>query len=262
LEALWFLVDRLGPFPMTIAAPVEMARRDPPSTPADPEGALSHPRALGGSRQIPAAALRGALEIILEVSRITCRIAESSGVRIDQRSGPQSNTERHCRGVFDMDANAVSLLFAVVGGSIFLGLVGIVGGFLHYRRERLLTHQERMKALELGREMPDDAATARIRTAFGHAAGASAEQAPASLPHKCFSTALWVAFWGFLAASQGGWVNQSIAIAIAISVAAIGVTAFICGTTLAMNTPSAAEASSSTKQRFDADAFDFVSRRG
>jgi hypothetical protein len=71
-----------------------------------------------------------------------------------------------------------------------------------------------------------------------------------------------VAFWGFLAASQGGWVNQSIAIAIAISVAAIGVTAFICGTTLAMNTPSAAEASPSTKQRFDADAFDFVSRRG
>jgi hypothetical protein len=161
-----------------------------------------------------------------------------------------------------MDANAAQLLFAVVGGSVFIGLVAIVGGFLHYRRERLLTHTERMKALELGREMPDDAATARIRAAFGHAAGGTAEHAPASLPHKCFSTALWVAFWGFMAASQGGWVNPSIAIAIAISVAAIGVTAFICGTTLAMNSPSSAEVTPSTKQRFDADAFDFVSRRG
>ena len=66
-----------------------------------------------------------------------------------------------------MDSNAVSLIFTLLGGCIAIAIVAIVGGFLHYRRERLLTHQERMKALELGREMPDDAATARIEAAFG-----------------------------------------------------------------------------------------------
>ena len=42
-------------------------------------------------------------------------------------------------------------LFAGMLGLI--ALVAIVGGFLHYRRERLLTHAERMKALELGRTL-------------------------------------------------------------------------------------------------------------
>lgn len=160
-----------------------------------------------------------------------------------------------------MDPNAVNLLFAVVGGSTFIGAVAIIGGFMHHRRERLLTHAERMKALEMGRELPEDAATSRIRAVFGHPK-AESEQAAGSLPHKCYSTALWVAFWGFLGASQGGWVNHSIAIAIAASVAAIGVTAFICGTILAVRAPAAREVNHSTKQRYDADAFDVVSRRG
>jgi hypothetical protein len=166
------------------------------------------------------------------------------------------------RSVFDMDSNVVSLLFALLGGLTMIAVVAIVGGFLHHRRERLLTHAERMKALELGQDMPDDAATARVRAAFGQSAGGGVEAGPVSLPQKCYSTALWVAFWGFLGASQGGWVNQSIAIAIAASVGAIGVTAFICGTILASRTPAAPAFNRATKEHVDADAFDFVSRRG
>jgi hypothetical protein len=161
-----------------------------------------------------------------------------------------------------MDPNAVNLLFALLGGLILIAVVAIVGGFLHHRRERLLTHAERMKALELGRDMPDDAATARVRAAFGQSAGTGVEEGPASLPQKCYSTALWVAFWGFLAASQGGWVNHAIAIAIAASVGAIGVTAFICGTILAARAPAAPAVNRATKDHVDADAFDVVSRRG
>lgn len=161
-----------------------------------------------------------------------------------------------------MSVDAVNVIFAVLGGSILVALVAIVGGFLHYRRERLLTHAERMKALEMGREMPDDAATARIRAAFGTLSSGDKDGEPESLPRKCYSTALWVAFWGFLAASQGGWVNQSIAIAIAASVAAIGVTAFVCGTVLAARTHTGPTAASFRKERIDADAFDVVSRRG
>src|SRR5262249_51735839 len=104
---------------------------------------------------------------------------------------------------------------------------------------------------------------ARIRAAFGHAASAQGDQVGGSLAYKCYSTALWVAFWGFIAAGQAGWVHQAIAIAIAVAVAAIGVTAFICGTALAYRQPpNEPTAKRATKNHFDADAFDVVSRRG
>src|SRR5258708_7259157 len=123
-----------------------------------------------------------------------------------------------------MDSSQM-LIAALFGGLIVVGLVAIIGGFLHARRTRLLTHQERMKALELGRAMPDDAATARIRAAFGSGSDDGDEKAGGSLARKCFSTALWVGFWGFLAASQGGSINPAIAIAIAASAGAVGVAA-------------------------------------
>jgi hypothetical protein len=152
----------------------------------------------------------------------------------------------------------------VLSGSIGLGLVALVGGFLHYRRERLLSHEERMKALELGREMPDDVATARIKTAFGtRLSGGDDENPSESLPRKVFSTTLWIAFWGFASAAQGGTVNMAVAIGIAASTAAIGVTGLICGTILAMrNSATSSNQSLISKPHVENDAYDFVSRRG
>ncbi len=148
--------------------------------------------------------------------------------------------------------NMANLMFLVFGGAVLIALVAIVGGFLHTRRERMLTHQERMKALELGREMPDDAAAAQIRAAFGVASGGGERgDGEGSLAGKCFSTTVWVAFWGFLAASGAvghvtrseGAGTQIVAIAIAAAVGAIGVAGMICGTILALRAPASKSAS-------------------
>ena len=160
-----------------------------------------------------------------------------------------------------METSTTTIILAIGAWMTLLGLVAIVGGLLHYRRERLLTHQERMKALELGRELPDDAATARIKAAFGD--DKSDDKAESrSLARTCFSTALWVGFWGFLAASQGGWANTGIAIAIAGSAGAIGVTAMICGAILGMRESPASPTAVAAKSVVESDAFDVVSSRG
>jgi hypothetical protein len=171
----------------------------------------------------------------------------------------------------------------VIGASVLVGLVAIVGGFLQTRRERLLTHQERLKALELGREIPDDAATARLKAACGvtssgenrdssgenRDSSGNSEGASGALSGKCFSTAFWVAFWGFVFAGQAGIGlggtppgATAVAIAIAVSAGAIGVTAMICGTILAMRTPTSRARSATGKTEIESDALDVVSRRG
>jgi hypothetical protein len=168
----------------------------------------------------------------------------------------------------------LAFMTLVIGALVVVGLVAIVGGFLQARRERLLTHQERLKALELGREIPDDGATATARALSGAASDGKREssgssgEASGSLSRKCFSTALWVAFWGFLFAAQSDSVpgrsptGTAVAIAIAASVGAIGVTAMICGTILASRTPIVRDQRATGKPEFDSDALDVVSRRG
>jgi hypothetical protein len=162
-----------------------------------------------------------------------------------------------------MDSQELLVVIILFGGMILLGLVGIVGGLLYRRRERLLTHQERMKALELGRDLPDDSAAGRLKAIFGAGSSGVGGEGP-SLARKCFSTASWVAFWGFLTASQGVWVNTGLAIAIVIACAtgAIGVTAMICGTILAIAARSASTAVADAKPFIESEAFDVVSRRG
>jgi hypothetical protein len=137
------------------------------------------------------------------------------------------------------------IVASVLGGVILVGLVAIVGGFLHTRRERLLTHQERMKALELGREVPEDPAVARAKVAnaqFREALGAGTEKSYAG---KCFSATGHACFWGFLfaigAAAKEGGNAPGAAYAIAAAAGAIGVTGLICGTVLASRTPASAE---------------------
>ena len=174
-------------------------------------------------------------------------------------------------------SSAIPLILALmIGAGVLIALVAIIGGFLQTRRERLLTHQERLKALELGREIPDDAATARMKAAWGVSSNgektasrdeAESERSTASLSRKAFSTAIWVAFWGFLAASQSAAManspaNIAVVIAIAASVGAIGVTAAICGTILAMRVPYTSSSSATAKAAIESDAFDVVSRRG
>ena len=126
--------------------------------------------------------------------------------------------------------------------------------------------RSRMKALELGAQLPDDAATARVRASSGQSASAN-DGDEGSLPRKCYSTAVWVAFWGFAAAAGlgGAAVSAGVAYAIAASAGAIGVTAVICGTVLASRAPVANLANKYGKPKtddVDAEAFDVVSCRG
>src|SRR5262249_28826690 len=145
---------------------------------------------------------------------------------------------------------------------VLISLVAIIGGFLQCRRERLLDHQERMKALELGRDVPDNAATARIKAAFGAPWGENKGDGEGSPARKCYSTTLWIGFWGSLAAGQAGAANPAVAIAIAGSVGAVGVAGMICGTILAFRAPASSTPRPITKLAIDADAFDVVSCRG
>jgi hypothetical protein len=161
--------------------------------------------------------------------------------------------------------NTNDAIFFGIGVLFLLAIVPIVGGFMYARRNLLLTHAERMKALELGAELPDQAGIARIRAAQGPAPGVE-EGGKDSLARKCFSTALWIAFWGFGAAAGlgGADVNAGVAYAIASSAGAIGVTAMICGTVLAWRPPSELPYSDAHAKpmNHEADAFDVVSCRG
>jgi hypothetical protein len=144
-----------------------------------------------------------------------------------------------------------------------VAVIPIVGGLMYARRERLLTHAERMRALELHTELPDHAALSRTKAATGQSVADEASQG--SLARKCYSTAVWVAFWGFAAAAGLGGAEASagVAYAIASAAGAIGVTAVICGTVLASRVPSAEHLNGYAKRTVeDADAFDVVSCRG
>ena len=161
--------------------------------------------------------------------------------------------------------NESYLILGALGilGVFAICLVPIIGGFLQAHRERQWTHLERMKALELGQELPENAATARIKAAFGQA-GSDTGTDRGSLARKCFSTAIWVAFWGFMAASSSAGIGLASGVAqtIAISVAAVGVTAVICGTILASRVPVTGPSVTAAKPQADADAYDVVASRG
>jgi len=163
-----------------------------------------------------------------------------------------------------VDGHGYAILGIALGFVFVMSLVPIIGGFLHARRERTLVHSERMKALDLGRELPDDVATARINAAFGNTSASVEGGGGESLSAKCFSTAFWVAFWGFAAAAGlgGSQVSTGVAYAIAASAGAIGVTAMICGAVLGARAPVAALPGRVPKPRIEDDALDVVSCRG
>jgi hypothetical protein len=148
-----------------------------------------------------------------------------------------------------------------------VSLAGIVGLLLKERRDRLLTHQERMKALELGRDLPGAAATAPINAVNGIAItadnGRSGENEKRSVAGRCISTAFWIGFCAFVTAPGAAAISPATAIAIAGSAGAIGVTAVICGTILAIRfPPPSARPCTGSKPVTESDAFDVVSMRG
>ncbi len=121
-----------------------------------------------------------------------------------------------------------------------------------------------MKALELGREFPDDPKVAQMRVLMGQDSKGKSDEGPAS--SQCYSTAFWVAFWGFV--TIGGVVRADVPVVIpilmALGVAAIGVVSMICGTVLAQKEMERqdAQARSFQKPVYEPDAFDVVGSRG
>src|SRR4051812_16053418 len=93
-----------------------------------------------------------------------------------------------------------------LGSLMFIGFVAMIGGFLYARRERLLTHAERMKALELGQPLPEDPGTSRAREVAKAAAPIETPEVhpQMAMAHKCFGSIAWVAFWGFAFAALSG----------------------------------------------------------
>ncbi len=146
-----------------------------------------------------------------------------------------------------ISAGHLAGLLAIVG-SMLVGLVAVIGGLLHARRGRLFAHEERMKALDLGRELPEDAARVRVEAGEGK-----------SMAARCFETTGWVAGCGFLFAMGSGSSSvadkdhstQAVAVAIAVSAGVVGVAGLICGTVLAARATDAGPAS--IKPRFDPD---------
>jgi len=145
------------------------------------------------------------------------------------------------------------LLAGLLGSVVLIALVAIVGGFLHSRRERLLTHNERIKALEMGRELPDDAATARIKAVYGVVE--KSETDAKSFATQCYNNTGYICGSGFFFAMVSS-SSHGVAYALAAASGAIGVTGLICGTILASREPSPASTFSgvASKPRFDPEA--------
>jgi hypothetical protein len=162
-----------------------------------------------------------------------------------------------------MDAEDIGLAL-FLGSLMFIGFVAMIGGFLHARKERLLTHAERMKAIELGQPLPEDPGTSRARVIAKTAVSAEApEVSPQmAMARKCIGSIIWVVFWGVLFGAPAGAASKEVGIAIGVAVGAIGVTLAICGTILASKAPTPPTYLPTYKTQTDPDAYDVAGRRG
>jgi hypothetical protein len=155
-----------------------------------------------------------------------------------------------------MDSSMV-LLSCLIAGFAIIALITIPAFALAFRN-RAMAHAECMKALELGRETPEDRAAARTK-AIMKAVSPSEDVSLGGLAHKCYSTAVWVAFWGFGSiAGIGKGFSPTVAIAIAASVGAVGVTAVICGTILGARGSTAPSPVHTEKFPTEVDAYDIA----
>ncbi len=152
----------------------------------------------------------------------------------------------------------LGLAFVFFAGLMVWGLVAAIDA----RREKLRFQAARLRALELGQPFPEE--TPKPTPAEVIAAATVPEDSLAGMAKTCYSSIVWVAFWGFLFASQSGSVKGALAgvsIAIAVSTGAICVACAICGTILASRSPKAT-ASLGEKLVGDPDVFDVAGMRG
>jgi hypothetical protein len=145
-----------------------------------------------------------------------------------------------------MSSDSFLIFLAIVCGMLVFGLLPITLYFQHERRKRDMEHAERMKALELGRTLPDEAegeswSASKIAGAIG-----------AGVPIGVFGCA-------WLASEKLGYHET-----IWIGAAMVGTAAVICGSCLlyALITKDAFSTPSDSKPEIEEDAFDVVSARG
>jgi hypothetical protein len=141
------------------------------------------------------------------------------------------------------------LLIPIAGIALPVVLVPVILGIKYARYERELEHAERIKALELGRTLPKDEpwwTLPRIAVAIG-----------AGVPVAVFFCA-WQASVALGEPEHAAWIGASI----------VGLASVVCGSVLTgvhffrRDRASERVDGLSAKPRFDADAYDVVSRRG
>jgi hypothetical protein len=167
------------------------------------------------------------------------------------------------------------VFIAFFGSLLGFGLLGAVLSYLYYRRCRLLTHAERMKALEMGRELPDDSTVAQLRAVMGTTArrdNANPELITSgALAKRCFSVALWVPLGAIVATQAFSRFHGGAEATLWTAVALITSASLICGTVLA--TRSTSDSKNGTTELpignhraktadHDPDAYDVAGRRG
>src|SRR5262249_18571092 len=144
---------------------------------------------------------------------------------------------------------------------VWIGFMSVIGGLLYARRNRILEHAERMKAIEMGRPWPLDKAT---MDAAAVAQAAAAEHSPERMGHTLAVKVPLGALGIALAASF--FLGRSVDELAWIAAGAVGVSGVVCGTLLTRHQITARESAQATayepKPAVDPDAFDVVSRRG
>jgi uncharacterized membrane protein YuzA (DUF378 family) len=142
------------------------------------------------------------------------------------------------------------LIIPIVGMAIPIVIVPVALGIKYARRERELEHAERMKALELGRTLPEDEplwSPGRLCLAIG-----------VGVPIGVFGFA-------WLASGRGGDQEEALRW---ISAAIVGLAGVVCGSLLTHRHLIQREHSRGAREGYeakspiDADAFDVVDRRG
>lgn len=152
---------------------------------------------------------------------------------------------------------ALVVTCGILGGLLIVVGLPSVLGIRMAARHRELEHEERMKALELGRPLPGEPAD------DDHSAAAPSSDRGARI-------GIWVPLGslGIALAATSSRPDAAASLtnmAVWISAAVVGVTGVICGTILAFRTPQPAAPSlrrAPLKPALDEDALDIVSRRG